>query len=551
MLVLVLVGAVVYVAFLGRRELWYPDEPDIAEVCRAMYVSGDWVAPRSMGQIWIDYPPFLYWAGCVSSHLLGGMTEFSLRLPSALGAILLSLVTCATVSRWFHPRAGFWSGLLLLTFAQFAQNAVAYRTDMLFGMAIGCGTLLYASGAGERARWWPRIGGFALLGVAVLVKGPVGLLLPGLVLVLWHASRREWSRIAALAPLTLVAIAVALPWYLACGHAMGFDNMWHEIHAQNFQRFDEGGRGHIRPWHYYLSRVWVDLAPWSFLLPFAIWWVARGERRRDRFVQLALWWFGTWFVFWTIAVTKREVYLIPAYAPAALLLGLYLAALGDGEPAASAGEATGPDPRPARVFAAAVGLLFAVVGGVAVLAAATLDLYLSRLPLDELTTEVARNFRVPGIVSGIALLAGGLWIFRGRRSPSPMPGLLRVAGVTVGFYGLLFSLLLPALGPTKSYGEASRWIRSQIDGEHTIGMLWPELGHHKMGAFSYYADVLVDLLATEADVERFFREHPQSVVLVHESKAAVLLDSTTVDWRARLVRELVGGRYRYLVFKAS
>ena len=54
-----------------------------------MYESGDWISPRRNGVIWVDYPPFLYWAGCASAWVLGEVSEFTLRLPSALGAILM------------------------------------------------------------------------------------------------------------------------------------------------------------------------------------------------------------------------------------------------------------------------------------------------------------------------------------------------------------------------------------------------------------------------------------------------------------------------------
>ncbi len=90
---LLLTGLLVYVAFLGLREVWYPDEPDIAEVARAMFLSGDWVSPRRMGVIWVDYPPMIYWIGTISSHIVGDMSAFSLRLPNALAAIITILVT--------------------------------------------------------------------------------------------------------------------------------------------------------------------------------------------------------------------------------------------------------------------------------------------------------------------------------------------------------------------------------------------------------------------------------------------------------------------------
>ena len=108
-LFLLLTGAVLYVAFLGLREVWYPDEPDIAEVARAMFLSGDWVSPRRMGEIWVDYPPMVYWVGTISSHILGGMSAFSLRLPNALAAILTILLTAATARKWFGETAGFWA----------------------------------------------------------------------------------------------------------------------------------------------------------------------------------------------------------------------------------------------------------------------------------------------------------------------------------------------------------------------------------------------------------------------------------------------------------
>ena len=348
MALLLLLCTVVYIAPLGLRDMWYPDEPDIAEVAQAMYVSGDWVAPRRMGVIWVDYPPMIYWLGAISSHLLGGMTEFALRLPIALSAILLVLATCGrrlTLVRPADRDCG--PASCLATFTEFVFEAICYRTDMLFASFIGIGVLVYASGAGERPRWLLRVAGFALLGLAVLSKGPLGLLLPGLVLTLWHGARREWRRLLELAPLALVSIAVALPWYVACARAMGVETFLGEILAQNFQRFQSGFRGHGQPLYYYLTEIWFDLIPWALLLPFAIWWVVRSGLWRNRYLQLALWWFGTFFVFLSLAETKRLVYMLPAYPAAALLLGRYFTAIGETESAHPP-----PDLRPVRVLTA-------------------------------------------------------------------------------------------------------------------------------------------------------------------------------------------------------
>ena len=93
MALLGILGLLLYLPFLGLRDFWYADEPDIAEVCRTMFFSGDWIAPRRLGVIWVDYPPMIYWAGAAASHLLGGISEFALRLPNALASIGMVLLS--------------------------------------------------------------------------------------------------------------------------------------------------------------------------------------------------------------------------------------------------------------------------------------------------------------------------------------------------------------------------------------------------------------------------------------------------------------------------
>jgi hypothetical protein len=293
-----------------------------------MFQSGDWITPRSMGEIWVDYPPMIYWAGNVFARLLDGMSAFSLRLPNALAAIVMALMTGAAGKRWFDAQSGLWAGLALLTFFTFVYEGNSYRPDVIFSLAISAGIISYAEGAGEQPRWWLRVAGFAFLGLAMLSKGPLGLLLPGLVLVLWHGARREWRRIIELAPLSLVAIAVYFPWFAATAEEMQWNNMLYEFYAQNFDRFVHGTRGHEQAFFYYAAKFWIDFSPWSWLAPAAIWWTVRSERWRNPKTQLVLWWFGAFFVFLSVAVTKRQLYLLPAYPAMALLLGPWLASVG-------------------------------------------------------------------------------------------------------------------------------------------------------------------------------------------------------------------------------
>jgi 4-amino-4-deoxy-L-arabinose transferase-like glycosyltransferase len=547
--VVALVAIAMYVPFLAGWELWYPDEPDIGEVAVAMYESGDWVAPRRMGVIWVDYPPLLYWVGVASSHLTGGVSAFSLRLPNALAAVALVLVTAVAGGRMFGASAGLWAGLAMATFQQFVLQAVGYRPDVLFALFIAAGLLVYAAGVGARPRWWLRVVGFGLLGVAMLAKGPLGLLLPGLVLTLWHGSRREWRRLLELPVLACVSIAVYLPWFVACAKAMGADNILYELYAQNVARFLAGDRGHAQPVWYYATGVWTDLLPWGVLVPFAVWWGARRGMGRDPSYQLAGWWFGAFFVFLSIAVTKRQLYLLPAYPAAALLLAPWLAAMAD---------TLGPDrppARPLRIYGWAVAGLYVVLGAALLVGAGpAFQTVLDRTGLRGPEVEAALQVRLPLALVAAVLVSTAAWLaaalFR-RRDRSVLLAL--VAGHVV-LYIVAFAFVFPAMNPTKSYRQAAEWVGDHIGDEPEFGMYWPEdnLGFRKMGAFGYFSGKHVTVLYEPSEVQEYLVRHPGSVVVVHESAEPSL--PATEEWRRDhpIVRDdLYTGGKRYAVVAGS
>ncbi len=535
---LAVLGALLYLPFLHLRDMWYPDELDIAEVCRAMFLSGDWIAPRRMGTIWVDYPPMIYWTATATAHLFGKASEVALRLPNAIAALVTVLITCRVGSRWFDARSGLWAGFALLTFHQFAYQAVCYRPDVLFTLFIAAGLLTYAAGAGERPRVWLRVAGFALLGLAMLSKGPLGLLLPGLVLTLWHGTRKEWRRILELAPLALVSLAIYMAWFAACARAMGADNILYELYAQNFERFYRGDRGHEQAVYYYLANIWIDLFPWSLLLPFALVWTYRSGRWRDRHVQLLLWWFIAFFVFLSAAVTKRQLYLLPAYPAVALLLGPWLARAGSADEAVPAG--------PVRFHAVAFSAIVGILAASLLVLAGAARTVAGRLQLNETETALALALRWPLAITGVALLAGVLWIARAGRRGSSRAVLVRTGVVSVVFYVLLLALVLPPFDLTKTYKPQSEWIRERIGSETVFAMVSPH-AVKKRGAFGYYTGAMVEMLRTPEEVEGFLERHPRSIVLIQQEEAGEFFAHDEYGLRNRVERELRAGNQLYLV----
>ena len=567
-LLLAALGVALYVTCLGLRDLWFPNEPNVAQVASAMLASGDWVAPRRMGAVWLDYPPLVYWAGAVSATVLGAMNEVALRLPSALAAVALALVTCAAGSRWFGPAAGLWAGVVLLTSPQFALQAIGYRPDMLFSLFIGAGLLVYASGAGAAPSWTPRVAGFVLFGLAMLTKGPLGLLLPGLVLCLWHGSRREWRSFLALAPLGLLALAIYLAWFIACAYQVGGGRVVEELWSQNAARFGSGARGHGRALHYYAVNIWHDMAPWSLLLPLALWRVWRARLWRDRRAQLLLWWFGVFFVFLSVAATKRQLYLLPAYPAAALLVGHWIAAAARGAdggaswegrtgttPSGSGASATIPGVTPwerptATMTVFLAGGLLAFLGAFLAAAGLGADLLLQRLTLDPQEAAVARSLRTPVVVIGVAALGAGLWTLCALRSAAPPDALRRLAVSLVPLYFLVFSWLLPRFNPVKTYKPAGEWIRRELREEPVFGLANPRKGRAKVAAFGFYTGRGVELLDREDAVVRFLAEHPRSMVVLAEDAVETVFGRGRTAWQAQVVKELVAGGDRYFVLRS-
>jgi 4-amino-4-deoxy-L-arabinose transferase-like glycosyltransferase len=346
-----------------------------------------------------------------------------------------------------------------------------------------------------------------------------------------------------------MSIAVYLPWFVACAKAMGADDIVYELYAQNIARFFAGDRGHAQPVWYYVVNIWSDLAPWGVLLPFAAWSGSRHETRRDPSFQLLIWWFLTFFVFLSVAVTKRQLYLLPAYPAAALLLGPWLAGL------AETSRVDRPSVRPLRVYGWVVAGLFATLGA-ALLAAAgpAFATVLESARLRGPEVDAAWNARLPLAVVATILMGTAAWLLIALTRRRDRGVLVAITVGHVALYVAIVALVFPAMNPTKSYRQAAEWVGDHIGDEPEFGMYWPEdnLGFRKMGAFGYFSGKHVTVLYEPSEVQEYLVRHPGSVVVVHESAEPSL--PATEEWRRDhpIVRDdLYTGGKRYAVVAGS
>ena len=348
------IGLVSLIAFwwhLGSIGLVDETEPLFAEAARQMTVTGDWVTPYFDGVTRFDKPPLVYWMMAIAYKTIG-VNEWAARFPSAIaGTVLVGFgfyvlkqfgfahpaqATAAPKpdARWLAALIG--SALIGLN----PQTIVWGRTgvsDMLLSGCMGSALLAFFMGYAQpeqpknQGRWYLAF--WICSGLAVLTKGPVGIVLPGLIVLLfllYVGNLKAVLREVQIVKGGLLFLAIAIPWFVLVIQANGeaYVNAFFGYH--NFDRFTEVVNHHSAPWFFYFLVVPISFAPWSIHLPIAIarlrFWQRRSWQDSPRSAQLGLFalvWLVVIFGFFTIAVTKLPSYTIPLLPAAAILTALF------------------------------------------------------------------------------------------------------------------------------------------------------------------------------------------------------------------------------------
>lgn len=425
LLLLVLTGGLLLFR-LGAVPLLGPDEPRYARVAVEMHRAGEWVTPTLQGHPWLEKPVLYYWlAGAAFSAL--GETEAAARLPAVLAALVMVGATALFGARLYGASAGLHAGFILATSLLFFAYGRAATMDMLVASAMTVALGLLALGLLRIAGSLAIPVAYAAIGVATLAKGPLGFLLPGLVVFGYLMVTREWPLVRrAVSPLGIVLfLAVAGPWYALVYAAQGQAFVDVFLLNHNLQRFTSTIHNHPGPFAYYVPVLLGGLFPWSGLALPALATLRPRASRADLFVVL---WLLLPLLFFSTAGSKLPGYILPCLPPLALLMGRAAARLVDGE-------------RPALPFWAGPRAI-AIVGLVLGTLVAMAPLFLMR------EGDPTWRLAVPlGLWTLISMfIASRVW----STSPGGGPAILRVAAA--GFL-LLLSVAAPEILARRESGR--------------------------------------------------------------------------------------------------
>jgi 4-amino-4-deoxy-L-arabinose transferase-like glycosyltransferase len=328
---LTLLTAVLFSLNITGYDLWPPDEPRYAEAAREMIETGDYTTPRVNGEPYREKPPLLFWSIAGFSHLTGETGPLAARLPSVIAGIVTVLLAYALALRLYDRRTAVWTALLLITCQRIWWQARFGQIDMLLTACLTFALYAFARWReNPRGRWLFLF--YLSCSAALYAKGPGVLVFPvlPLVTVYWRRWRDLVFRTHFIDGFVCAVLLYTL-WLIparmggaAIEESTASGDIFSNLFRQTLGRF--GGVSHANwPW-YYLKTLAVDWLPWTLFLPWTLPWIWK-RRREGGGMTLLLCWIVPAFIFFSIAIGKRAVYLLPLFPAMAILQARALLAL--------------------------------------------------------------------------------------------------------------------------------------------------------------------------------------------------------------------------------
>ncbi len=344
-LILLLIAVVpVFSLGISNHGLWSADEPRVAEVGREMAITGNWAVPVLNQKPFLEEPP-LYYGTLALTFKVFGITDKVARIPSAFFAFGAVLVLFFMANFLFGPRVALLSGIILATTGEFFRVAHWIIVDGALTFFVMSAMALFITGyLAESNR--KKLFCYTLLYVACTfafyTKGLIGIVIPGLSVLTFLTFEKNLREILKMRLWLgfFIFLVMTLPWFIALWQQAGTEYLNVFFVHNHLQRFLPGSlagkisgsaSGHHNPFYYYVTEFPSGFLPWSILL-IPVFYHAfsksgpsnTSDGRVGKGRLLAKCWFFGGIIFLSVASTKRTLYLMPIFAPMAMLTGAYV-----------------------------------------------------------------------------------------------------------------------------------------------------------------------------------------------------------------------------------
>jgi 4-amino-4-deoxy-L-arabinose transferase-like glycosyltransferase len=463
--VLVLLCGILYAPYLGSIPLFDKGEPREALAVQDIIQRGEWLVPLKRATDVPSKPPLFHWSAALVTRLTGSFTEATIRFPSALYATLGVLLVFWLGSLVFNLQVAFLGAAILATTMVYQDQALSARVDMTLCFFIILDLFLFYalySGRLKHPSWYYLF--YSVVGIGTLAKGPIGLVLPGLVAGSYAVVERRWDMIKkfSLHPGVALTVILAAGWYVIAVFRGGEGFFDRQILEENLSRF-VGGSGHSHPVYYYLSYLITQGLPWSLFFPLLLWDVIRNFRQGGDALFLKLW-ILVMLGFLSLSAGKRPVYLLPVYPALSLLLAAWFH--------------SAPLPVNGRLAFYRVIAVFAAISG-AVLFAITLGSYSNQdggwffsavealLRPKDRANVIAVKTQLDNFgwrFSLLALSAAGLWLFLARAAWQGHTRTVarQLLAISIIHGTVAWSVVMPVIAEAKSYRDFVNEVNERV-----------------------------------------------------------------------------------------
>lgn len=309
---------------LGGTFIFILDEAKNAEAAREMFLDNNWLVPVFNGELRVDKPPLHYWFMMISYKMFG-VSEFAARFFSAFFGVLTIVSTFHFTKKFTDMKTASITGLVLCSSVMFVQEFHLAVPDpyLIFFLSFGLFNFydFHLNGKFNSGRLF-----YISVGLAVLAKGPVAILISGLVILVFLISKREFNlkNIIKLKPFTggLLTLIIAVPWFIKVHFLTNGEFTKGFFLEHNLSRFSSEMEGHggwfVVTWLF----VILGLLPFSFFIIQAFFQSWKNRKSND-FILFSFVVSVVVIAFFSISSTKLPNYTMPAYPFAAVLISFY------------------------------------------------------------------------------------------------------------------------------------------------------------------------------------------------------------------------------------
>jgi len=324
---LLLLACVVFFLSLGANSIWDANEAFYVETPRQMVLTGDYVTPVFNGAERLNKPVLSYWI-VAGFYRVFGMSVGVERLAIAFGALGI-MVAAFLIGRALRSTAtGIWAALIVATAPRivFFSRRIFIDVYITLFMSLALAFFVMAERYPERRRKFLTLM-YVAVGLGALTKGPIAVVLPALVCLIWLVVERRLSDLKRLmiVPGAVLVLAIVVPWYAAIQARHGWAPISQFFFGENLDRYRSAFTGE-RPIWFFGGVLFADLLlPWApmLLVPIATAWrrAMPGEQATTAAIRRLLWlWIVVIVVFFSLSASKEDLYIFPIVAAGAALI---------------------------------------------------------------------------------------------------------------------------------------------------------------------------------------------------------------------------------------